>query len=153
MRTNTNTFVRDFVQVADAMNRVWGRFPYDYAHNGGNTGKGQSTEKRAAYIPIDARANEDAFVLTTYLPGVNPEDVEITFEDDKLTVKGSFPAADSEATYVKQELFHGAFERSLNFNVPIDEDKIEAEFENGVLTLTVPKAEAVKPKQIKVVAR
>ena len=52
--------------------------------------------------------------------------------------------------FVKSELFHGEFERRLSFNVPVDVDGIEALFENGVLTLTVPKAEEIRPKQIKV---
>jgi len=76
--------------------------------------------------------------------------VEITFEDDFLTIRGKMPSVDEETEFVRRELFHGAFERTLTFNVPVNSDAIEASFQNGVLTLSVPKADEVLPKQIKV---
>ena len=84
------------------------------------------------------------------MPGVKAEDLEIVFEGEELTVRGKFQPVPEEVSFLKQELFHGAFERRLTFNVPVNADAIEAAFENGVLTLRVPKAEVVKPKQIKV---
>jgi HSP20 family protein len=67
-----------------------------------------------------------------------------------LTIRGDLPAAPEGAEFIKRELYHGGFSRRLSFNVPVDVDRIEAQFHNGLLTLTVPKAEAVKPKQIKI---
>ena len=61
-----------------------------------------------------------------------------------------FPAAPEGAEFVKHELYHGAFARRLSFTVPVNADAIEANFHNGLLTLSIPKAEAVKPKQIKI---
>jgi HSP20 family protein len=147
MKTTTyNDMVRDFVNMADVMNRVSTGRPYDYARNGGSDGE----QERTARLPLDAYATDDAFVLTANVPGVKPEDVEITFEGEELTIRGKFqPAAESQ-NYLRHELFHGAFERRLSFNVPVEADAIEAVYEQGVLTLRVPKAEAVKPKQIKV---
>ena len=84
------------------------------------------------------------------MPGVNPEDVEITFEGEELTIRGSFQALPEEVNLIKRELYHGSFERKVNFNVPVNADAIEATYSNGVLTLRVPKAEEIKPKQIKV---
>jgi HSP20 family protein len=168
MRTrNYNDFVREFVTVADAMNRVFDGRAYDYARAGGSdanggvnsgangTEAGNSTApaQRVSRLPIDAYANEDAFVLTAYLPGVNPEDVEITFEGEELTIRGSFQPQPENVEYLKRELYHGGFERRLTFNVPVNADAIEATYEMGVLTLRVPKAEAIKPKQIKVQAK
>ena len=154
MRTrNYNDFVREFTTVADAMNRVFDARPYDYARNGGSSANGGETQARVARLPIDAYATEDAFVLTAHLPGVDPEAVEITFEGEELTIRGSFGPQAENVEYLKRELYHGGFERRLTFNVPVNADAIEATYELGVLTLRVPKAEAIKPKQIKVQAK
>ena len=157
MRTATyNDLVRDFVSASDVMNRMLGARAYDYARNGGSAGSAGSANaplERSMRLPLDAYATEDAFVLTAYAPGVKAEDLEIQFEGEELTVRGKFQPAPAEVAFLKQELFHGAFERRLTFNVPVNADAIEATFENGVLTLRVPKAEAVKPKQIKVQAK
>jgi HSP20 family protein len=67
-----------------------------------------------------------------------------------LLIRGQLPAAPEGAEFLKRELYHGAFVRRLSFNVPVDADKIEAHFHNGLLTLSIPKAEAIKPKQIKI---
>lgn len=158
MRTNYNTsyntVLRDFATMADAMNRAFApnARPYDYAHNGGSaeaTNGEKATNK--SRLPLDVVATEDAFVITAYVPGVNPEDVEITFEGEDLTIRGEFPVVEGE--FIKRELFRGPFERRLTINVPVNADEIEASHEQGVLTLRVPKAEAVRPKQIKVVAK
>jgi HSP20 family protein len=101
-------------------------------------------------LPIDVWVTPETFHLNAYLPGVNPEDVEITFESDELLIRGTLPSAPEGAEFVKRELYHGAFARRLSFNVPVDAERIEAHFHNGLLTLSVPKAEAVKPKQIKI---
>lgn len=139
--------VRDFVSLADTVNRLMDedlRRRYDYAANGG------STSQRNLRLPIDAFATETEFVITAELPGVNPEQVEITFEGDELTIRGEFNPVMAETNYLMQERFQGTFERKLTFNVPVDGDNIDATFENGVLKLIVPKAESVRPKQIKV---
>ncbi|MBK8050478.1 MAG: Hsp20/alpha crystallin family protein [Anaerolineales bacterium] len=147
MRTsNYNVFMRDFANAADVMNRMFDARSYDYARNGGSNGE----TERPTRLPLDAYATEDAFVMHAYLPGVKPEDVEITFEGEELTIRGKFQPISENVEYVRSELYHGAFERRLTFNVPVNGDGIEATFENGVLTLSVPKAEAIKPKQIKV---
>ncbi|MEZ4659363.1 MAG: Hsp20/alpha crystallin family protein [Caldilineaceae bacterium] len=145
-----NGMVRDFVNLADAMNRS---FNYDYARNGGSANGENGQVARKIVLPINAWANEDTYMVQAYLPGVAPDAVEITFEGDELTMRGEFPAVGEEVKFLKHELFSGAFERKLTFNVPVDVDKIEAVFENGALTLSIPKAEAAKPKQIKVVAK
>ena len=144
-RVNSNG-MRDFATLANAVNRNFGRFgyPYDYASNGGSNGE---TKYR---LPVDIWTADNAFHISAYLPGVDPEAVEITFEGDNLTIRGEMPAVDEETEFVRRELFHGTFERSLSFNVSVNSDAIEATFHHGVLTLVVPKAEEILPKQIKV---
>lgn len=155
----------DLANEAFAWNNVMNRFlnnmAYEYGRSGGSNmgGSGEangSVETAPTYnaqetlLPIDVWATPEAFQLNAYLPGVNPEDVEITFESDELLIRGTLPVAPEGADYIKRELYHGAFARRLSFNVPVDADRIEAHFHNGLLTLTLPKAEAVRPKQIKI---
>ena len=143
--TNWNTN-REMTTLREAMNRlfedsvVWN--PDFYL--GGTNGT------REARLPIDAYTTDDDIVVTAVVPGVKPENVEITYEGDTLTIKGQTAQRVENVSYLFAERFHGTFVRTLQLNVPIDADKIEASFEDGVLTLVLPKAEAVKPRVIKV---
>lgn len=147
MRVRTyNDVIRDFVNMADAMNRS----AYDYAGSGGSA---EQPAERISRLPLDVVATPEAFDVTAYVPGLDPEAVEITFEGDELTIRGQLPKAAEAGDWLTRELYHGSFERRLTFNVPVNADGIEAHFHNGLLTLRVPKAEAVRPKQIKVQAK
>jgi len=157
MRTYTSDeFAREIAGVANAMNKMLTREfrPYDYARNGGSVAPAHGKNEEVSYrLPVDAWADEDAWYVAAYVPGVLPENVEITFESDELRIKGEFPKTVEGAEYAKRELFRGGFERRITFNAPVNADAIEATYENGVLNLRVPKAEAAKPKQIKVMPR
>lgn len=157
MRTyNQDELVREFAGVANAMNRMFAREfrPYDYARNGGATApNGEASEKAAYRLPVDVWSDENSYFVAAYVPGVDPDKVEITFEGEELRIKGEFESKKEEVQYVKSELFRGAFERVITFNVPVNAEAIEAEYANGAVTLRVPKAEAAKPKQIKITAR
>ena len=109
--------------------------------------------ERVYKLPLDAYVTPEEIVVVANMPGIKPEDVEITLEGDTLTLKGVRPGSMENVDYVLQERVGGAFQRTLNINVPIDADKADARFENGILTLTIPKAEAVKPKTIQVVSK
>ncbi len=150
MRTNSyNNMIRDFVGMANAMNRMADREGYDYARNGGSDfGNGESS--RIMQLPINVWSDEDNFFINAYLPGVQPENVDITMEGDELRVSGEFAQPQGEVNFIKQELYHGKFQRELTFNTPVNVDEISAKFENGQLMLTVPKAETVKPRRIEV---
>lgn len=151
MKTNNyNNMLREFVNFANSLERP---FAYDYASNGGSNGNNGKPTAFTTSLPLDITADENAFTITAYLPGVKPEDVEITMENEELTIRGQFPKVSEEAKFIKRELFHGAFERRLNINVPVNVEGITAAYEQGILTLVVPKAEAIKPKQIKVLAK
>lgn len=104
-------------------------------------------------LPLDVYSTPEEIVIMAAVPGVNSENVEITFEGDVLTVRGEFPGALENVEYIMRERRHGRFSRSLTFNVPVNAEGIEATFEHGVLTIVAPKAETVKPKTIKVTAK
>src|SRR5262245_2265905 len=109
-----NPSVREFVNWANAMSNVLGNTfaPYDYSANGGSNGQ----SAQAVRLPIDVWATDEAFQIAAYVPGVNPEDVEITFEGEELTIRGKLPQAPEGTNYLRSELFHGSFERRLNFS-------------------------------------
>ena len=109
--------------------------------------------ERSFKLPLDAYVTPEEIVIVANMPGVKPENVEITIEGDTLTIKGDRPAPLENVNYVLQERTYGKFQRTVNINVPVEADKAEAKFENGLLTLTVPKAEAIKPKTIQVVSK
>ena len=113
---------------------------------------GHPVEQRSdcGYLPVDAYTTPDSFVIQSNLPGVKPEDVVITVEDDTLTIKAELPRLAEDVEYAIQERSVGEYERTLRFNVPVDAEGSEATFENGVLTLTIPKAEEAKPRRIEV---
>jgi HSP20 family protein len=148
MRANTyNSLVRDAAALSNVMNRFFDNAAYDYGRNGGSI---EQPREQESLLPLDVWATPEEFQVSAYVPGVNPEDVEITFEGDELSIRGSLPAAPEGTDFLKRELYHGTFARRITFGVPVDADRIEAHFHNGLLTLRVPKAEAVRPKQIKI---
>jgi HSP20 family protein len=110
----------------------------------------QDSGMRVAQLPIDAYSTDNEIVVTAAVPGLSPEDVEITVEGDALMIRGELPARLDNVKHLFAERYHGPFSRTLQLNVPIDVEKVEATFENGILTLTLPKAEEVRPKVIKV---
>ena len=104
-------------------------------------------------LPLDAYTTEDAIVLKADVPGLKPEDLEVTLEGDTLTIRGELKNRMESQNYLLRERASGRFERVLTINTPIDTNKVEATFEDGVVTVVLPKSEAVKPKQIKVTAK
>ena len=103
-----------------------------------------------SYVPIDVYTTKDVVVIRASVPGAKPDEVEITVEGSTVTIRGEIKASQEEGTFLLQEQRYGPFTRSIDLAIPVQPDKAEAKFENGVLTLTVPKAEEIKPKVIKV---
>ena len=103
-------------------------------------------------LPLDVVENEDGYTVKASVPGINPDDVEITFEEDVLTIKGEIAEENEseEENYQIRERRYGSFGRSIRFPVEVNAEEVEAAYENGVLTLNVPKAEEVKPKRIEI---
>ncbi|RPI32075.1 MAG: Hsp20/alpha crystallin family protein [Chloroflexota bacterium] len=101
-------------------------------------------------LPIDVAENENEFVVKVSAPGVNPDDLEISFSGDTLTIKGEVKEdkdVDEERYHIRERRF-GSFARSLTLPTKVNSDQIEAAYENGVLTLRLPKAEEVRPRRI-----
>ncbi len=103
-------------------------------------------------VPLDVRADDDAIVVEAILPGVKPEEVDITVEGDSLTIAGDTSSETSEqkGSVLLQEIRRGKFSRTLALPAGLEPDKATATFEDGVLTLRIPKAETVKPRQIRI---
>ncbi|MBX7212818.1 MAG: Hsp20/alpha crystallin family protein [Thermoflexales bacterium] len=106
---------------------------------------------------LDVLENENGYVVKAALPGWKPENVDVSIENGVVTLKGE--VKDNEAApqegnrYHFREIRHNAFQRVLSLPTEIQSDKATAEFENGVLTLSVPKAEVVKPKTVKIAVK
>jgi HSP20 family protein len=109
--------------------------------------------ERAHRLPLDVYSTPEELVIIASVPGVEPENVDISIEGDNLNIKVDYKPPLENVEYIFQERRTGSYGRTLTLNVPVDADKAEASFENGLLTLTVPKAEEIKPKIIKVKAK
>ncbi len=114
-----------------------------------------STFGPAVATPIDMYHTANDMVIKATLPGVKPEEVDITITGDTLTIKGETKAEEKikREDYLYQEHRYGTSSRSVTLPSGLNTDKAEASFDNGILTLTIPKSEEIKPKQIKVKAK
>jgi HSP20 family protein len=103
-------------------------------------------------LPLDVTTTPDELVVEASLPGIKPEDVEITVENGTLTITGKTAEERSsgEGSYLVQEIRRGTFSRSATLPNGLEPDKASATFEHGILTLRIPKAEQVKPRQIRI---
>jgi HSP20 family protein len=104
--------------------------------------------------PIDVHETDDALVVSAALPGMKADDVEMTITGQTLTIRGE-TKADEEVKrdqYLYRERRYGTFSRSIQLPVRVQGDKADATFTDGVLTLRIPKAEEVKPRQIRITA-
>ncbi len=112
------------------------------------TGSGSGAQGFA----LDVAEEADNYVIKASVPGVKPEDIDITLTDNVLTIKGESKADEEikEENYHVRERRFGSFTRSISLPASINADKVEANCENGVLTLRLPKSEAMKPKRINV---
>jgi HSP20 family protein len=95
---------------------------------------------------------EDDVIVKATLPGVKPEDLQLSVTGEVLTLRGEIKQEEEvkDATYHLKERSYGSFSRSISLPAQVVADKAKAEFENGVLTLVLPKAEEVRPKSISV---
>ena len=103
-------------------------------------------------LPLDVSTSPDALVVEASLPGVKPDDVEITLENNTLTISGKTAEERNarEGSHLVQEIRRGTFSRSVSLPAGLEADKATATFEDGMLRLHIPKAEQVKPRQIKI---
>jgi HSP20 family protein len=103
-------------------------------------------------LALDVVEEDDKYIVEASVPGINPDDLEITYDNNMLTIKGEVKEEKEieEKRYHIRERRFGTFSRSIALPSTINVDKIEAEYKDGVLNLTLPKVEEAKPKKIKV---
>lgn len=138
---------RDLVSLREAMDRL---FEESFVRPGRLIPFGGQE-----MLAIDMYETDDEVVVKTAVPGVAPEDMDITITGDTLTIRGETKTEEKEErrNYIRRERRYGSFSRSVTLPGGLQTDQADAVFEQGVLTLTIPKAEEVKPKAIKVKAR
>jgi HSP20 family protein len=108
-------------------------------------------ENREQTLGINVREEDDAYVLSALVPGIQADELRIQVLDDVVRIQGGYKA--DESKYLVREIPTGSFTRTLRLPAPIDAEHVEADVTNGVLTLRLPKAESARPKQIKVNAK
>ena len=134
---------RETISLRDAMNSL---LQESFVRPGGTGPTAQTA------LPLDVTENENEFVVKASLPGVKPDDVEITVQGDTLTIRGESKAEEEKKGehWHLRERRYGSFQRSVALATPVNSDKAQAHYEHGVLTLTLPKSESARPRQIKV---
>jgi len=129
-------------RMSRLFNEALGNFDWQYRDNAG-----------ASWVPpVDILEQPDAIRITAEVPGVKPEDVKISLENNVLTIRGTKEQVAEERTerVHRYERTYGAFERSFTLPITVDANNIKATYEHGVLTVTLPKVEKAKPRQIAV---
>lgn len=139
---------REMMTLRDALDRLFEESFLPSAFFGAG-------ETPAASLPVDIYETDTDVVVKATVPGVKPEDIEVTMTGDLLTIKGEFKSEEQaeKRDYVRQERRFGSFCRQMTLPVAVDGNKATATFEHGVLTLELPKFERAKAKSIKVVAK
>ncbi|MEO5375279.1 MAG: Hsp20/alpha crystallin family protein [Alphaproteobacteria bacterium] len=126
-------------RMQEEMNRLFGRF-------------GTMTEA-GEYPSMNVWTGEEGAMVTAEVPGVSPENIEVTVHRNTLTLKGRRDEAaptGEEVTYHRRERDHGTFGRTIALPFPVDSDRVEASFRNGVVKILLPRPEADKPRRIKI---
>jgi len=121
----------------------FGRFP---AFRNGSEDLGPIT------LALDVIEQPDSYVIKAAIPGVDPKDVDISVEDDVLTIKGEFSHKEeaNEQNYLRREIRYGSFERQLRLPPTVDAEKASASFEHGMLRLVLPKKPEARARSIKI---
>ena len=127
---------REFRKLDEMLGRAW-------------QGDGDGHVERRWAIPIDLTQDGDDVVLRATIPGVAPEDIDVTIEDGVLTINAETPS-DSDASFIIRERRAGKLYRALRLPNTLDVGKAESDYRHGVLTLTFPKVEAVKARRLEI---
>jgi len=127
--------------IFDEFNRLFGETLGDL---------GQTAVANVMVAPVDLYETDEALVLEMAVPGLSAEEIDISLEGNKLTIRGEHKAVEDQGVrrYYLQEIPHGSFVRSFTLPVEINPDEVKAEFKKGVLRLTMPKAETARAKRI-----
>jgi HSP20 family protein len=137
--------IREMLSWNRAMERMLNRM-YDDS----DLGFGESMTVR---IPLDVIENDDEFVVKADVAGIKPENIEISYTDNNLSIKGEMSEEredQEEGRYHLRERCYGSFSRTISMPGTVDVENIEAETENGILMIHLPKKEEVKPRRIEI---
>ena len=142
---------RDLVSLREAMDHLFEESfvsPRTWVTNGG-------MNANLAGPRVDMYETGNEVVVKASLPGIKPEDVDITVTGDVLTISGEMKeeTEQKDKSYIRRERRFGSFSRSIELPEGLDVNKADARFDNGLLTLTLPKGEEIKPKKIEVKAK
>ena len=109
-------------------------------------------ENRGFSLALDVEENADAYIVRANLPGISQDDISVNIHDDTLTISAETAAEnrDENSKMLIRERRFGRFSRSLRFPTTVNGDAVGASFEDGVLSITLPKADHIKPRQIPV---
>ena len=129
---------QDMDQLQREMNRLF---------NATSTGR---VINSPSYPAINIWTNEDGQLISAEMPGINPDDIDIDVTGDALSISGERKPDEvaKEARYHRRERNYGSFSRTIQLPFMVDTNKVEASFKNGVLLISLPRAEADKPKKI-----
>jgi len=137
--------IREMLSWNRAMERMLGNL-----YDDGELGFGEPLNLR---MPLDVVESDDEFIVKADVAGINPEDIEITYTDNNLTIKGEVldeREQEEEGRYHLRERRYGTFSRTISMPGSVDVNNIQAETENGVLKIHLPKKEEVKPRRIEI---
>jgi HSP20 family protein len=135
---------RDMIILRDKMNRL---FEDVYA------GREEAGLLQGTWAPsVDIYETETELVLTAEVPGIDEKDIEIRIEDNTLIIKGErkLEKEAKEENYHRIERSYGSFQRSFSLPAYVDHEKVQAEHQDGVLKITMPKRVEVKPRKVKI---
>lgn len=126
--------IREMAAMQSAMDRLFENTWRDYAE----------------HLPLDVHETDDSYVVTTNLPGMNADDIDINLQDNVLTIRAETqqPEVDEKTRVVVQERTYGKMIRSVTLPMKIDSENVDAEYHDGVLTLTLHKAPEAQPRRI-----
>ena len=138
---------RDVSDIQSEVNRLFDSFFGRPNQVGGSGGM-----ERVWAPAVDMYETQDELVVTAELPGLNEKDIHLSITGDMLTLRGErgWNHEVKQESYYRGERWFGKFERTLPLPIPVQADKVKASYRDGVLTVTLPKAEEIKPKEIRI---
>lgn len=136
--------MNDLVSLRDAMDRLF--------EDSWVSARGLGAPAGWSELAMDVYETANDVVVKAVVPGIKPEEVDITLTGNVLSIQGQSKeeSETKDKNYLRRESRYGSFSRSLELPAGLQTDRAEARFDNGILTITLPKAEVVKPKTIKV---
>lgn len=135
----------EFAAMRNVMDRLFeqpfNRLPFRANEDLGNTN-----------LSLDVVENGDTYVIKAAVPGVDPKDVEISVDEDILTIRGEFSREEEskDENYIRREIRSGTFQRQLRLPPTVEPEKAQASFENGLLKLSIPKKPEARARSIKI---